>query len=93
MIKLADFGLSRRISEISSNQKDVFGMIPYIDPQYFKEQADSNDNTLQKFRVFSRYEIHVDTISNRCRHDIVIEKRFDIFKFNLNMLIRCRFVY
>ena len=43
MIKLADFGLSRRITEVSSNPNDIFGMLLYIDPQHFKEQKNNND--------------------------------------------------
>ncbi|POG66415.1 kinase-like domain-containing protein, partial [Rhizophagus irregularis DAOM 181602=DAOM 197198] len=42
-IKLSDFGLSRKIAEVSSNKKNVIGMLPYIDPQYFNEQTDSSD--------------------------------------------------
>ena len=34
-IKLADFGLSKRIEEASKKQSDFFGMIPYIDPKKF----------------------------------------------------------
>ena len=36
-IKLADFGLSRKISEASSNAK-IFGVIPYIDPKGLNDQ-------------------------------------------------------
>ncbi|PKC65754.1 kinase-like protein [Rhizophagus irregularis] len=43
IIKLADFGLSRRIAEVSSTPENIFGMIPYIDPQNFKEQTNNND--------------------------------------------------
>ncbi|CAB4376479.1 unnamed protein product [Rhizophagus irregularis] len=35
IIKLADFGLSHRIAEVSSNNNDVFGTLPCIDPQAF----------------------------------------------------------
>ncbi|RIA82522.1 kinase-like domain-containing protein [Glomus cerebriforme] len=35
-IKLADFGLSRR-TDVSSSVEEIFEMIPYIDPQYFKK--------------------------------------------------------
>ncbi|GBB88059.1 hypothetical protein RclHR1_01460009 [Rhizophagus clarus] len=35
-IKIADFGLSRRIKEASSS--DLFGVIPYIDPKKFDKQ-------------------------------------------------------
>ncbi|GBB96557.1 hypothetical protein RclHR1_02780020 [Rhizophagus clarus] len=41
IIKLVDFGLSRRITEVSSN-KELIGMIPYNDPQLFKQQT-AND--------------------------------------------------
>ncbi len=34
-IKLADFGLSKRIDEASKEQSKVFGIIPYIDPKVF----------------------------------------------------------
>ncbi|GES97501.1 kinase-like domain-containing protein [Rhizophagus clarus] len=43
MIKLADFGLSRRLVEVSSTQRNIFGLLPYIDPQYFEEQTNNND--------------------------------------------------
>jgi serine/threonine protein kinase len=32
-IKLADFGLSKKIAEGSSNSSKIFGIIPYIDPK------------------------------------------------------------
>ncbi|GBC10879.1 hypothetical protein RclHR1_09990004 [Rhizophagus clarus] len=37
-IKLADFGLSKKIAEESSNAKNVFGVIPYIDPKSLNDQ-------------------------------------------------------
>ncbi|CAI2171836.1 15912_t:CDS:2 [Funneliformis geosporum] len=38
-IKLADFGLSKRIEEVSSKQQSkFFGIIPYIDPKRFNRQ-------------------------------------------------------
>ncbi|CAI2180549.1 5708_t:CDS:2 [Funneliformis geosporum] len=33
MIKLADFGLLKRIEEATKQQSKVFGVIPYIDPK------------------------------------------------------------
>jgi serine/threonine protein kinase len=36
MIKLADFGLSRRLDEVTNSNKNIYGMVPYIDPQHFK---------------------------------------------------------
>ena|SRR5688572_16749620 len=38
MIKVADFGLSRRLNEVSSSNMNINGMLPYIDPQRFKCQ-------------------------------------------------------
>ena len=32
-IKLADFGLSKKTSETSGCLKDVFGLLPYVDPE------------------------------------------------------------
>ncbi|RGB34932.1 hypothetical protein C1646_742528 [Rhizophagus diaphanus] len=37
-IKLADFGLSKKISEESSNVNKVFGVVPYIDPKSLDDQ-------------------------------------------------------
>ena len=34
-IKLADFGLSRKITDVTKNNSaDVLGVVPYIDPKY-----------------------------------------------------------
>jgi serine/threonine protein kinase len=37
-IKLADFGLSKKIAEESSNANKVFGVVPYIDPKSLNNQ-------------------------------------------------------
>jgi serine/threonine protein kinase len=58
MIKIADFGLSRRISEVSSTLGNIFGMIPYIDPQYFKEQKD-NDYKNYHYKKSDVYSVGV----------------------------------
>ncbi|GBC05372.1 hypothetical protein RclHR1_00620012 [Rhizophagus clarus] len=48
-IKLADFGLSKRIEETTSkNQSKLFGMIPYVDPKRFSKQKNNNINSLNK---------------------------------------------
>jgi serine/threonine protein kinase len=39
-IKLADFGLSKRIETLSKNRSGLFGIVPYIDPKKFNV----NDN-------------------------------------------------
>ena len=41
MIKLADFGLSRR-AKVSNSTRKVFGVLPYIDPHHFKKEPDNN---------------------------------------------------
>src|SRR5437764_1241157 len=37
-IKLADFGLSKKIAEASSNTARILGIIPYVDPKSFNNQ-------------------------------------------------------
>ncbi|CAI2163223.1 967_t:CDS:2 [Funneliformis geosporum] len=46
-IKLADFGLSKRIEEVSKQQSKVFGEIPYVDPKLFdtSQQYTLNDKS------------------------------------------------
>ena len=44
-IKLADFGLSKRIEEASNSQSKLYGMIPYIDPKKFNRRKNSNNST------------------------------------------------
>ena len=37
-IKLTDFGLSKKVTEASSNTSKIFGVIPYVDPKKFNDQ-------------------------------------------------------
>lgn len=53
IIKLADFGLSRRIVEVSSNN-DILGMIPYIDPQLLKKQM----NDKKKYKANKKSDVY-----------------------------------
>ncbi|CAB5364396.1 unnamed protein product [Rhizophagus irregularis] len=39
-VKLADFGLSKRIEETSNSQSKKFGLIPYADPKSFNRTLD-----------------------------------------------------
>ncbi|GES75021.1 kinase-like domain-containing protein [Rhizophagus clarus] len=55
-LKLTDFGLSRRLAEVST-QKDVFGRIAYIDPQHFKKKA-SNDTTGYKYKPNKKSDVY-----------------------------------
>ncbi|RGB36605.1 kinase-like domain-containing protein [Rhizophagus diaphanus] len=57
-IKLADFGLSERIEELSNAQsKLLFGMVTYIDPQIFNRRRDSN-NQLQIYTLSKKSDIY-----------------------------------
>ena len=40
---MADFGLSRRITDVPSST-DVFGVVPYIDPRYLNNIKNQNQN-------------------------------------------------
>ncbi|CAI2164244.1 7002_t:CDS:2 [Funneliformis geosporum] len=56
VIKLADFGLSKRIEAVS-NQSKVFGVIPYMDPKKFggRKESDTSqkDSLTEKSDVYS----------------------------------------
>jgi serine/threonine protein kinase len=53
-IKLADFGLSKRIEESSNLQSKLFGIIPYVDPKSFNR---SNDPT-QMYSLNKKSDIY-----------------------------------
>jgi serine/threonine protein kinase len=40
---LADFGLSKRISEASNYSRDVFGILPYVDPKCLSNTCNVKD--------------------------------------------------
>jgi len=42
-IRLADFGLSKKIAEASSSTSEMFGVIPYMDPKIFNNQYNINN--------------------------------------------------
>ncbi|GES87941.1 kinase-like domain-containing protein [Rhizophagus clarus] len=48
-IKLADFGLSKRIEESSNIQSKLFGIVTYVDPQIFNRKRDDNNQV----RIYS----------------------------------------
>ncbi|RIA81422.1 hypothetical protein C1645_881628 [Glomus cerebriforme] len=51
-IKLADFGLSKKFAEASSNTSKVLGVIPYVDPKLFNNQ-NQNYKLNEKSDVYS----------------------------------------
>ena len=44
-IKLADFGLSKRIEEASNKVSKLYGVIPYIDPKQFNKRKNRNNQS------------------------------------------------
>ncbi|PKY33963.1 kinase-like protein, partial [Rhizophagus irregularis] len=44
-IKLADFGLSKRVDESSNSQSRLCGMIPYIDPKAITDNLKLNEKS------------------------------------------------
>src|SRR5436305_12675550 len=50
-IKLADFGLSKRIEEASKSKTKLFGMVPYVDPKRFDSKQSYSLN--KKSDVYS----------------------------------------
>ena len=52
---MADFGLSRKISEASSNAK-IFGVIPYIDPKSFDTCNHNNQN--ENYKLSKKSDVY-----------------------------------
>ena len=53
-IKLADFGLSKKIAEASSDTSKILGVIPYIDPKSF----DNDDNKSQNYKLNKKSDVY-----------------------------------
>ena len=56
-IKLADFGLSKRIEESSNIQSKLFGMVPYVDPKMFDRKRNSN-NQIQLYSLNKSSDVY-----------------------------------
>ncbi|CAI2186978.1 223_t:CDS:2 [Funneliformis geosporum] len=55
VVKLADFGLSKRI-DAATNQSKTFGVIPYVDPKVFNKRR--NDNTSTPFKLNEKSDVY-----------------------------------
>ena len=53
IIKLADFGLSKRIEEAMKTQSRLFSMIPYVDPKRFSNNSNQSHSLNAKSDVYS----------------------------------------
>ena len=56
-IKLADFGLSKRIEASSNIQSKLFGIIPYVDPKGFIRQR-NNSNQTQVYLLSEKSDVY-----------------------------------
>ncbi|CAB4398903.1 unnamed protein product [Rhizophagus irregularis] len=56
-VKLADFGLSRKLAEVST-QNHIYGKIAYIDPQHFQEQTDKNNNIGYNYKPNKKSDVY-----------------------------------
>ncbi|POG77041.1 kinase-like domain-containing protein [Rhizophagus irregularis DAOM 181602=DAOM 197198] len=57
-VKLADFGLSKRIEESSSLQSKVFGMIAYVDPKIFNRKRNSYNNQQKVYSLNEKSDVY-----------------------------------
>ncbi|CAI2180155.1 415_t:CDS:2 [Funneliformis geosporum] len=57
-IKLADFGLSKRIEAATKQQSKMFGVIPYIDPKNFTKQRRRNNNQSQQYTLNKKSDVY-----------------------------------
>ncbi|CAI2183777.1 20196_t:CDS:2 [Funneliformis geosporum] len=57
VIKLADFGLSKRIEAATNQQSKLFGIIPYIDPKRFARR-NRRDSTSQQYMLTDKSDVY-----------------------------------
>ena len=52
---MADFGLSRKALDASSDSKNAFGVIPYVDPKYLNG---ASNNTTQHYMLNPKSDVY-----------------------------------
>ena len=56
-IKLADFGLSKRIKDVSDSVPNIYNTIPYIDPKKF-DRRKNDDNPLKINKLNEKSDVY-----------------------------------
>ena len=54
---MADFGISKRISEASNYSKDIFGLLPYVDPKCLNSMCNINVGS-QPYEINAKSDIY-----------------------------------
>ncbi|POG81256.1 kinase-like domain-containing protein [Rhizophagus irregularis DAOM 181602=DAOM 197198] len=57
-IKLADFGLSKKIGTLSNLQGEIFGIAPYIDPKIFIRRRNNNNQSTQMYSLNEKSDVY-----------------------------------
>ena len=58
IVKLSDFGLSKRIESSTNTQSKFFGVIPYVDPKRFSGRRKNKKNSTQIYSLSKKSDIY-----------------------------------
>jgi len=67
---LADFGLSKKISEASNYSRDVFGILPYIDPKCLSNPCDIKDENQLYVKILNQTSIVLEFFYGNYQVDV-----------------------